>query len=224
MADILAAPIAKAALGKDSVPDDSPYTTGGIAFAGTRPSQEVLETCDGLLIVGSSSTYYDFWPTPGQAAAVQIDDRAERIGLRYPVEVGLVGDARATLAELAGVLARNEDRTFLERAQARMRDWWGLMEKQGTDASTPMKPQVVTHHLEQLLADDAILCGDAGTTTIWQGRMNLRRGQSFSFSGTNCSMAASVPYAIGAQIARTRSEPRSPTPTARSWPSSATAR
>jgi thiamine pyrophosphate-dependent acetolactate synthase large subunit-like protein len=201
VADILGAPIAKAALGKDSVPDDSPYTTGGIAFAGTRPSQEVFETCDGLLIVGSSSTYYDFWPAPGQAAAVQIDDRAERIGLRYPVDVGLVGDARATLTELAEVLERNQDRSFLEHAQARMRDWWGLMDKQGTDASTPMKPQVVTHHLQQLLADGAIVCGDAGTTTIWQGRMKLRRGQRFSFSGTNCSMAASVPYAMGAQIA-----------------------
>jgi thiamine pyrophosphate-dependent acetolactate synthase large subunit-like protein len=201
VAEILGAPIAKAALGKDAVPDDSPYTTGGIAFAGTRPSQEALETCDGLLIVGSSSTYYDFWPEPGQAAAVQIDDRAERIGLRHPVDVGLVGDAQATLAALADVLERNEDRSFLEHAQGSMHNWWELMDKQGTDASTPMKPQVVTHHLEQLLADGAIVCGDAGTTTIWQGRMKLRRGQSFSFSGTNCSMAASVPYAIGAQIA-----------------------
>lgn len=197
----LAAPIAKAALGKDCVPDDSPYTTGGIAFAGTRPSQEALETCDGLLIVGSSSTYYDFWPKPGQAVAVQIDDREDRIGLRYPVDVGLVGDAKATLAELEGLLERNEDRAFLERAQGNMRDWWGLMEKQGTDASTPMKPQVVTHHLQRLLADDAIVCGDAGTVTIWQGRMKLRRGQSFSFSGTNCSMAAAVQYAMGAQMA-----------------------
>jgi thiamine pyrophosphate-dependent acetolactate synthase large subunit-like protein len=201
VAEILGAPIAKPALGKDCVPDDSPYTTGGIAFAGTRPSQEALETCDGLLIVGSSSTYYDFWPEPGQAVGVQIDDREERIGLRYPVEVGLVGDAKATLAELAQVLERNEDRSFLEHAQAGMRDWWGLMDKQGSDESTPMKPQVVTHHLEQLLDDNAIVCGDAGTTTIWQGRMKLRRGQSFSFSGTNCSMAAAVPYAIGARMA-----------------------
>ncbi len=201
VAETLGAPIAKAALGKDAVPDDSPYTTGGIAFAGTRPSQEALETCDGLLIVGSSSTYYDFWPEPGQAAAVQIDDRAERIGLRYPVDVGLVGDAKATLAELAELLDRNDDRSFLEHAQEGMRRWWDLMDKQGAEGSTPMKPQVVTHHLEQLLADDAIVCGDAGTTTIWQGRMKLRRGQSFSFSGTNCSMAASVPYAMGAQMA-----------------------
>jgi thiamine pyrophosphate-dependent acetolactate synthase large subunit-like protein len=201
VAERLSAPIAKPALGKDCVPDDSPYTTGGIAFAGTRPSQEALETCDGLLIVGSSSNYYDFWPEPGQAVAVQIDDRAERIGLRYPVEVGLVGDAKATLAELCEHLERNQDRAFLERAQEGMRQWWALMDKQGTDHSMPMKPQVVTHHLERLLADDAIVCGDAGTTTIWQGRMKLRRGQSFTFSGTNCSMAASIPYAMGAQVA-----------------------
>ncbi len=201
VAEKLGAPIAKAALGKDCVPDDSPYTTGGIAFAGTRPSQEVLETCDALVIVGSSSTYYDFWPQPGQAVGVQIDDRAERIGLRYPVDVGLVGDAQATLAALNELLERNEDRSFLEQARGNMRDWWALMDKQGSDLSSPMKPQVVTRHLERLLADDAIVCGDAGTTTIWQGRMKLRRGQNFSFSGTNCSMAASVPYAIGAQIA-----------------------
>jgi thiamine pyrophosphate-dependent acetolactate synthase large subunit-like protein len=161
----LAAPIAKPALGKDCVPDDSPYTTGGIAFAGTRPSQEALETCDGLLIVGSSSNYYDFWPAPGQALAVQIDDREERIGLRYPVEVGLVGDAKATLAELYEHLEPNPDRSFLEHAQEGTRNWWALMDRQGTDRSTPMKPQVVTHHLERLLADDAIVCGDAGTTT-----------------------------------------------------------
>ncbi|MBV9817641.1 MAG: hypothetical protein JOZ07_04750 [Solirubrobacterales bacterium] len=201
VAERLAAPITKPALGKDCVPDDSPYTTGGIAFAGTRPSQEALETCDGLLIVGSSSNYYDFWPAPGQAVGVQIDDREERIGLRYPVQVGLVGDARATLAELFEQLEPNSDRSFLERAQEGMRDWWALMDRQGTDPSTPMKPQVVTHHLQRLLADDAIVCGDAGTTTIWQGRMRLRRGQSFTFSGTNCSMAASIPYAMGAQVA-----------------------
>jgi len=201
IAETLGAPIAKAALGKDAVPDDSPFCTGGIAFAGTRPSQEALETCDGLLIVGSSSPFYDFWPEPGQAAGVQIDRDPARIALRYPVEVGLVGDAKTTLRELLPLLERNEDRSFLERAQEGMRGWGELMERQGTDRESPMKPQVVTWNLAEQLADDAIVCGDAGTVTIWQGRMRLRRGQSFTFSGTNCSMAAAVPYAMGAQVA-----------------------
>jgi pyruvate dehydrogenase (quinone) len=201
VAEILGAPIAKAALGKDCVPDDSPYTTGGLAFAGTRPSQEAMEECDGFLIVGSSTTYYDFWPQPGQARAVQIDDDPGRIALRYPVEVGLVGDAKATLRELIRLLERNEDRTFLEKAQEGMRDWWGLMEKQGTSDAMPMKPQVIQWHLPEVMADDAILCGDSGTVTIWENRIKLRKGQNFHFSGTNCSMAAALPYAIGAQVA-----------------------
>ena len=201
VAEALGAPIVKAGLGKDVVPDDSPYTTGGLGLIGTRPSQEVFENCDGFLIVGSSTPYYDFWPQPGQANAVQIDDNPDRIGLRYPVEVGLVGDARATLLDLLPLLERNEDRSFLERAQEGMREWSQLMEAQGTSGSTPMKPQVVPWNLADLLDDDAIICGDSGAVTAWVSRMPLKRGQSFSFSGTNCSMAAGLPYAIGAQVA-----------------------
>src|SRR5204863_5986372 len=95
----------------------------------------------------------------------------------------------------------NEDRSFLEQAQAGMRDWWALMEERGTRTEVPMKPQVVSWHLQEALSDDAILCGDSGTVTTWAARMRLRRGQAFSFSGTNCSMAAALPYAIGAQVA-----------------------
>jgi thiamine pyrophosphate-dependent acetolactate synthase large subunit-like protein len=197
----LGAPIVKAGLGKDVVPDDSPYTTGGLGLIGTRPSQEVFENCDGFFIVGSSTPYYDFWPQPGQADAVQIDDNPDRIGLRYPVKVGLVGDARATLQKLLPLLERNEERSFLERAQEGMREWRNLMEAQGTSDSIPMKPQVVPWNLADLLDDDAIICGDSGAVTAWVSRMPLRRGQSFSFSGTNCSMAAGLPYAIGAQVA-----------------------
>jgi pyruvate dehydrogenase (quinone) len=201
LAELLGAPIVKAQLGKDCVPDDSPFVTGAIGVVGTRPSQDAMENCDALVIVGSSFPYIEFLPQPGQAACVQIDDQPERIGLRYPADVGLVGDARATLAALLPLLQRNEDRAFLEQAQNGMRDWWELMEDRGTSDEMPMKPQVVAWHLSEALADDAILCGDSGTVTTWAARMKLRRGQHFSFSGTNCSMAAALPYAIGAQVA-----------------------
>ncbi|MGH2864531.1 MAG: thiamine pyrophosphate-dependent enzyme [Solirubrobacteraceae bacterium] len=201
LAEKLGAPIIKALLGKDCVPDDSPLVTGGLGVVGTRPSHEALEACDGLLIVGSSFPYIEFLPAPEQAKCVQIDDRPERIGLRYPADVGLIGDAKATLADLLPLLGRKEDRSFLEHAQKATAAWWELMRERGTREEVPMKPQVVTWNLAELLADDAIVCGDSGTVTTWQARMRLRRGQLFSFSGTNCSMAAALPYAIGAQAA-----------------------
>ncbi|MGH2905120.1 MAG: thiamine pyrophosphate-dependent enzyme [Solirubrobacteraceae bacterium] len=201
VAECLGAPVVKASLGKDCLPDESPYVTGGIGVIGTRPSQEAMEGCDGLLIVGSTMPYIEFYPEPGQAVCVQIDDHPERIGLRYPADVGLVGDAKATLRELAPRLSRNEDRSFLEQAQGGVRDWWELMEQRGTAEEMPMKPQVVAWHLSKLLADDAIVCGDSGQVTTWVTQMRLRAGQNFSFSGTNCSMAAALPYAIGAQTA-----------------------
>ncbi len=201
LAETLGAPIIKASLGKDCVPDDSPFVTGGLGAVGTRPSHEAIETCEALVIVGSSFPYIEFLPAPGQAVCVQIDDKPERISLRYPADVGLVGDSRATLAALLPLLTHNQDRSFLNQAQAGARDWWKLMEQRGTREDVPMKPQVVTWNLSQLLADDAIVCGDSGTVTTWESRMRLRRGQMFSFSGTNCSMAAALPYAIGAQTA-----------------------
>ena len=201
VAERLGAPVIKASLGKDVLPDDSPYTTGGCGVIGTRPSSDALKQCDAFLIVGSSFPYIEFLPAPGQAAAVQIDDKPERIGLRHPVDIGLVGDAQATLRELLRFLPRNDDRAFLEQAQAGMKQWWALMEERGTSDDRPMKPPVVAWHLAELLDEDAILTGDSGTVTTWAGRMRLRGSQRFSFSGTLCSMAAALPYAIGAQVA-----------------------
>src|SRR5579875_1148948 len=201
LADRLAAPVIKALLGKDVIPDDSPYTTGGTGVVGTRPSSEVFENCDALLVVGSSFPYIEFLPKPGQAVGVQIDDKPERIGLRYPVDVGLVGDARATLRELLMYLPKNEDRSFLRQAQKGMQEWWELMEERGTRTEKPMKPQVVSWNLGQLLENDAVIAGDSGTVTTHIARMKLRGEQKFSFSGTLCSMAAALPYAIGAQVA-----------------------
>jgi pyruvate dehydrogenase (quinone)/pyruvate oxidase len=202
VAEKLAAPVVKAQLGKDCLPDDSPYTTGPIALVGTRPSEEALEQCDALLIVGSTMPYIEYYPKPGQTACVQIDDRPERIGLRHPVDVPLVGDARATLAELLPLLDANPDREFLTQAQDGMAQWWELMAERGTSTDMPMKPQVPAWALNEVLAPDAIICGDSGTVTTWAARqIKVRDRQQFSFSGTNCSMAAALPYAIGAAAA-----------------------
>ena len=202
LADRLAAPIIKPLLGKDVVPDDSPYVTGGVGMLGSRPSQDALGACDALVMIGSSFPYMEFLPRPGQAVVVQIDDDPVRIGLRVPADVGLVGDSRATLEMLLPVLQRNDDRRFLEDAQRGTRDWWALMEERGTQDATPMKPQVVAWHLNDVLADDAIISGDAGTVAIWAAQMlRIRRGQRFSLSGTLASMASGLPYAMAAQIA-----------------------
>jgi pyruvate dehydrogenase (quinone)/pyruvate oxidase len=202
LAEKLGAPIVKAMLGKDAVPDDSPYCLGGYAMVGTRPAQEALNGCDAILIVGSSSPYIEFLPTPGSATGVQIDDRPERIGLRYPVQVGLCGDAKLTLKELEPLIARRSDRSFLEQAQAQMEDWRALQAERAEPVDgMPIKPDAIPYHLGRCLADRAILCGDSGTVTTWAARTELRRGQLFSFSGTMCSMMAALPYAIGAQVA-----------------------
>src|SRR5579859_3899948 len=201
-ADVLGAPIVKPLLGKAAVPDDSPFTTGGIGLLGTRPSQEALEDCDTLLIVGSSFPYIEFLPKPGQAKAIQIELDPMRIGLRYPVEVGIVGDSARTLDMLMPLLQRKEDRGFLETAQKGMADWWQQMEEQGTLRSVPMKPQVVGYELNRYLRDDAIITCDSGTISTWAARhIRIRRGQQFSLSGNLATMANGFPYAIAAQLA-----------------------
>jgi pyruvate dehydrogenase (quinone)/pyruvate oxidase len=202
VAEMLGAPIVKALLGKAAVPDDSPYTTGTVGLLGTRPSQEAIEECDTLLMVGTSFPYLEFLPTPGQARGVQIEIDATRIGLRYPVEVGLVGDSRRTLQALAPMLKRHEDRSFLEKAQRGMADWWKLMEERGTRADVPMKPQVIAWELGKRLRNDAIVVSDSGTIATWWARqIPVKRGQMYSLSGTLASMANGLPYAIAAQVA-----------------------
>jgi pyruvate dehydrogenase (quinone) len=202
VAETLGAPVAKALLGKAAIPDDSPYTTGGVGLLGTAPSQVAMSDCDTLLLVGTSFPYLEFYPKPGQARGVQIDLDPDRIGLRFPVEVGLAGAARETLRLLLPMLRRNEDRRFLEKAQEGMREWWKLMEERGTRQDKPMKPQVAAWELGRALADDAIVTCDSGTVSTWFARqIKARAGQMFSLSGTLASMANGLPYAIAAQIA-----------------------
>jgi pyruvate dehydrogenase (quinone) len=202
VAELLGAPIVKALLGKAAVPDDSPYTTGSIGLLGTRPSQEVMEDCDAILIVGSTFPYIEFMPKPDQARGVQIDRDPQRIGLRFPVEVGLVGDSQQTLRSLIPLLKQNSNLKFLENAQAGMKDWWKIMEDRATRREKPMKPQVVAWELGKRLAADAITACDSGTITTWWARgIRSRRGQMHSLSGNLASMACGLPYAIAAQVA-----------------------
>ncbi|MDI1480280.1 thiamine pyrophosphate-dependent enzyme [Polyangium sp. y55x31] len=202
LADRLGAPIVKALLGKAVVPDESPFTTGGLGLLGTRPSEMAMSECDSLLLVGTNFPYLEYLPDPGQARAVQIDMDPSRIGLRYPVEVGLAGDAKATLRALLPLLRPREDRSFLEFAQFRMREWWELIRDREGRTDVPMKPQVVAGKLNEYLADDAILTTDSGTITTWAARnIRIRRGQMFSCSGLLATMAPGLPYAIAAQAA-----------------------
>ena len=201
-ADRLAAPIVKALLGKAAVPDDSPYTTGSIGLLGTKPSQDALEECDTLLMVGTSFPYIEFLPKPGQARGVQIELDPMRIGLRYPVEVGLVGDCARTLQALLPLLTRKAERGFLESAQERMKGWLELMEERATRTDSPMKPQVLAHELGRRLRTDAIVACDSGTIATWWARhIPAQRGQMHSLSGNLATMAAGLPYAIAAQVA-----------------------
>ncbi len=202
VAEILGAPIIKALLGKAAVPDDSPYTTGGIGLLGTKPSQEAMEECDTLLMVGTSFPYIEFLPKPGQARCVQIELDPTRIGLRYPVEAGLVGDSRRSLQELISLLRRNENRQFLTKAQEGMREWWKLMDERASYQGMPMKPQVLARELGKRLSDTAIVTCDSGTITTWWGRhVPVMRHQMHSVSGNLATMATGLPYAIAAQVA-----------------------
>jgi pyruvate dehydrogenase (quinone) len=205
LAELVAGPIIKPLLGKTSVPDDNPYTTGGIGLLGTAPSVEALRECDTLVIVGSSFPYLDFYPKPDRAKCVQIDLDPSRIGLRHPTDVGLAGDSREVLRALLPLVSRKEQRGFLETAQERMRRWNKLMEDEASRMTTPMKPQVVFHQLSRLLHDDAIITCDAGTDTTWLSRhVHMRAEMQFALSGTLSSMGCALPYAVGAAIAHPR--------------------
>jgi pyruvate dehydrogenase (quinone) len=201
-ADLLGAPIVKALLGKGLVPDDHPLTTGGIGLLGTRPSQEAFEQCDTLLIVGSTFPYIEYYPKPNQARGVQIDRDPTRIGLRFPAEVGLVGDARAVLEMLNAQLTRKEDRGFLEQAQQGMAEWRRLLHDAVEKNERPMKPGRIARDLNERLDDNAIVTWDSGHNTGILARYVEARGERmFSGSGLLASMGCGIPYAIAAALA-----------------------
>src|SRR3954471_10219464 len=202
IAEKLAAPVTKALLGKAALEDAHPHCTGGVGLLGTAPSQDALAGCDTLLIVGSAFPYLEFYPKPGQARAVQIDNDGMRIGLRYPVECALVGDAAATLRALVPRLKRREDRKFLETTQNGMAEWRKSLAEQGELRDRPMKPQVIAYELNKLLADDCIIATDSGTNTSLAARyLDIRGDMMFSVSGNLASMACGLPYANAAALA-----------------------
>jgi pyruvate dehydrogenase (quinone) len=202
LADKVAGPVIKPLLGKAVVPDDSPFTTGGIGLLGTAPSQDAMKECDTLVILGSGFPYIEFYPKPGQARCVQIDIDPARLGLRYPAEVGLVGDCPRVLGALLPLVRRKDDRSFLQRAQEGMKKWRQLLEERGTRQDRPMKPQVVTYHLNKLLPDNVIITCDTGTVTTWAARyLDIRGDMMFSASGMLATMANGLPYAVGAAVA-----------------------
>jgi pyruvate dehydrogenase (quinone) len=202
LAELAGAPVAKALLGKAAIPDRSPYTTGGIGLLGTAASQDALQECDTLIMAGTSFSYMEFLPKPGQAKCVQIDIDPTRIGLRHPADVGLVGDCRGVLRALIPLIERKSDRRFLEDSQKSMQAWTKLMEQRGTRTDMPMKPQVVTYELNKLLDGDAIVISDSGTIATWTARyIEMRDQMKFSLSGSLASMANGLPYSVAAQIA-----------------------
>jgi pyruvate dehydrogenase (quinone) len=202
LAELVAGPIIKPLLGKAVVEDRSPYTTGGIGLLGTAPSQEALKDCETLIIAGSGFPYLEFYPKPGRAKTVQIDIDPSRIGLRHSVDVGLTGECTTVLQALLPLIQKKEDQSFLQKSQKNMRSWNKLMEERGTRKDKPMKPQVVTWNLNQLLDDDAIVSSDSGTIATWSARyIEMRGDMKFSLSGSLASMANGLPYSIGAAVA-----------------------
>jgi pyruvate dehydrogenase (quinone) len=201
LAETVGGPVIKALLGKGVLPDRSPYTTGGIGLLGTAPSVDAMEECDTLIMIGTSFPYMEFLPKPGQAKCVQIELDPTRVGLRHAVDVALVGDAKSTLHALLPLLKRKNNK-FLKKSQERMQTWNELMEERGTRPDLPMKPQVVTYNLNNLLEDDAIVSADSGTIATWAARhIDMRGNMQFSLSGSLATMANGLPYSIGAAVA-----------------------
>jgi len=201
-ADKLGAGVAKALLGRSVLPDDLPFVTGPIGLLGSRASYELMQGCDTLLMIGTSFPYSEWLPEEGQAKCVQIDLDGRRVGMRYPVDVPLVGDAKETLRELLPLLERKEDRSWREKIEDEVAEWWRVVEDLALMDADPVNPQRVIWELSQRLPEDAILAADSGSSTNWWARMlKLKRGNLASLSGTLATMGPGTPYAIAAKLA-----------------------
>ncbi|GAA2087628.1 thiamine pyrophosphate-requiring protein [Actinomadura alba] len=202
LADLTGAGVAKALLGKDVLPDDLPYVTGAIGLLGTRPSYELMRDCDTLLIIGSNFPYTQFLPPFGQARGVQIDIDGRLIGMRYPTEANLVGDAAETLRALIPRLRRKADRSWRETIERNVDRWWGIVERQAKVPADPINPMLLFWELSSRLPVDAIVTADSGSAANWYARdLRFRAGVRGSLSGNLATMGSGVPYAIGAKFA-----------------------
>ncbi|WP_181781567.1 thiamine pyrophosphate-requiring protein [Pseudonocardia pini] len=202
VADVLGAGVAKALLGKDVLPDDLPFVTGSIGLLGTRPSYELMRDCDTLLMIGSSFPYSQFLPEFGKARAVQIDLDGGLIGMRYPTEVNLVGDAGDTLRALLPRLSGPADRSWREKVESDVVGWWQTIEQQAHVDADPVNPMRIVWELNERLPADAIVTADSGSVANWYGKvLRMTAGVRGSLSGTLATMGNAVPYAIGAKFA-----------------------
>jgi pyruvate dehydrogenase (quinone) len=202
LADQLGAPVAKALLGKAVLPDDSPFTTGGIGDLGTAPSTWIMKNCDTLLILGSTMPWEEYYPDPGQARGVQVDLKPDRLGLRYPVEVGLTGDVKATLRAILPLFRLKTDRNFLLAAQRRMADWNALLDQVANTQRSPLRPQMVVRAVSDLAPDNAVISLDCGANTHFAARgLKLRANQRLTGTGMLASMAPGLSYGIAAKYA-----------------------
>jgi pyruvate dehydrogenase (quinone) len=202
VAEILGAGVAKALNGRAAVPDDLPFVTGPIGLLGSKPTYEMMEGCDTLLMVGSSFPYSEWLPEAGQARGVQIDIDARLIGMRYGMELNLVGDSAETLRALIPLLVRKEDRSWQEQITKNVSRWWEILDAQAHETANPLNPQLLFHELSARLPDQAILTSDSGSSTDWWARhLRLRSGMKTALSGTLASMCPAVPYALAAKFA-----------------------
>lgn len=202
VAELLGAGVAKALLGKAALPDTLPYVTGAIGLLGTEPSYKMMMDCDTLLMVGSSFPYSEFLPKIGKARGVQIDIDGKQLSLRFPMEINLVGDSKDTLKALIPFLKRKKDRSWREKIEKGMTDWWKVMEARAKDSANPINPQRVFQELSPRLPDRCILSSDSGTSADWFARhLKIRDGMKASLSGNLATMCPGVPYAIAAKFA-----------------------
>jgi pyruvate dehydrogenase (quinone) len=202
VAELLGAGVAKALNGKAALPDDLPYVTGAIGLLGTKPSYDLMEGCDTFLMIGSSFPYSEWLPKPGQARGVQIDIDGRHLAMRYPMEVPLAGDAKATLQALIPHLRRKEDRRWQEQIVGDVDRWWRILDERAHQDADPLNPQLVFHELSRRLPDQAILTSDSGSATNWWARhLRVRRGMKAALSGTLATMCPAVPYALAAKMA-----------------------
>ena len=202
VADLLGCGVAKALNGKAAMPDDLPFVTGSIGLLGTKPSDHMMQNCDTLLMVGTSFPYSEWLPKEGQARGVQIDIDGRLVGMRYPMDAPLVGDAKETLNALIPKLQRKEDRSWREEIEHEVERWWEILDDRSHISADPINPELLFHELSPRLPDNCIITADSGSATNWWARhLKIRTGMKAALSGTLATMCPGVPYALAAKFA-----------------------